>query len=541
VSNLKQRTLRWAVVPVAGIAAASLLAACSTGTGSDSSSSGASESTKDTIVFAIKEDPTCIDPQQTTLTTALNIGRQVVDSLVDQDPESGEIVPWLASSFESNDDLTAYTFTLRDGVTFSDGSALTADVVKDNFDSLVAMGKDGSTASLATQYLAGYKGTDVTDDSTFTVNFSQPNAPFLQGASTMTLGIVSDDTTTQDAAARCTDGVIGSGPFVYDSYTPNDSVKITKRDGYDWASEEREHTGDAYVSTIEFPIITEASVRTGGLESGEFDIIQDLPYADEARFTTDDYNLYAKANTGVPTSLIPNMKSDILSDDTVLKAILLGTDRDEINSLAGASSGKPASSALTSSTPGYTDESDAMAYDPDAAEKLLEDDGWVKGDDGIREKDGKKLSVGVTAFYAQDVFEAAQIQLKKIGVDLTINMTDAGGFFGAIASGDYDFIGGGLTRTDPDALRVLMSTESTGKWAIIDDPDLESVLVKQSQTADADARQDLVTEAQKTIIDNAYLIPLLETTQLHASTAAVQGMTFDSASRVSLYDVRAAE
>jgi len=533
------RTLRWVAAPIAAIAAASLLAACTSSPATTENSSGDElSSSKSDVIFAIKEDPTCLDPQQTTLTTALNIGRQVVDSLVDQDPETGEIVPWLASSFEANDDLTAYTFTLQDGVTFSDDTALTSEVVKANFDSLSALAAEGATASLAGQYLAGYTGTDVVDDSTFTVNFSAPNAPFLQGASTMTLGIVSEATTTADTAARCSDGVIGSGPFVNTSYVPNDSVVITARKGYDWASTLREHTGDALVKTIEFPIITEASVRTGGLESGEFDIIQDLPYADEARFTTDDYALFAKANTGVPSSLIPNMTGSILSDDVVLQAIQLGIDRDEINSLTGSTSGNPASSALTSSTPGFVSEADALAYDPDAAAALLEDDGWVEGSDGIREKDGEKLTLTVTAFYAQDVFEAAQMQLKKIGVDLQINLTDAAGFFGAIATGDYDFIGGGLTRTDPDALRVLLSSASKAKWGLIDDADLEALLTEQAATADPDARQDLVAKAQQLIIENGYLIPLLETTQLHAALSTVAGVTFDSASRINLYDVR---
>lgn len=527
---------RWIAAPVAAIAVASLLAACTTSEAPETTSTS-----KSTVIFAIKEDPTCLDPQQTTLTTALNIGRQVVDSLVDQDPETGEIVPWLAESFESNDDLTAYTFTLADGVTFSDGTELTSEVVAANFDSLFALAAGGKTASLAGQYLANYTGTEVTDDSTFTVNFSAPNAPFLQGASTMTLGIVSEATTTADTAARCADGVIGTGPFVNESYVPNDSVVITARKGYTSASSLREHSGDAYVTTIEFPIITEASVRTGGLESGEFDIIQDLPYADEARFTSDDYNLFAKANTGVPNSLIPNTTGPVLSDEAVLKAIQLGIDRDEINALAGSTSGNPASSALTSSTPGFVSQADALAYDPEAAAELLEDAGWVEGSDGVREKDGQKLTVTVTAFYAQDVLEAAQIQLAKIGVDLQINLTDAAGFFGAIATGDYDFIGAGLTRTDPDALRVLLSSASKAKWGIIDDADLEALLTEQAATADPDARQELVAEAQELIIANGYLIPLLETTQLHAALSSVEGVTFDSASRINLYDVRAAE
>jgi peptide/nickel transport system substrate-binding protein len=530
----RSRAPRWAA-SIAAVAAVGVLAACSS---TPAETDEPLASSKDTIVFAIKEDPTCLDPQLTSLTTSLNIGRQVVDSLVDQDPETGEIVPWLAESFETNADLSSYTFTLRDDVTFSDDTALTSEVVKANLDTLVALGR---TAPLASQYLTGYTSTDVVDDQTFTVNFSGPNAPFLQGASTMTLGMVSLATTALGADVRCTTGPVGSGSFVFDSYTPNDSVVIVKREGYGWPSELREHTGDALVSTIEFPVITENGVRTGGLESGEFDIIQDLPYIDEARFTSDDFNLYAAANTGVPNSLIPNTTRPIVADEAVRKAMLLGTDREEINLLTGSASGQAPTSALTSSTSGYTSQADAMEYDPDAAEELLDDAGWELGSDGIREKDGQKLTVSVTAFYAQDVLEAAQIQLKEIGIDLQLKIVTSGDFFGAIASGDYDFLAAALTRSDPDALRVLLSSASSAKWGIIDDPELESILVEQAATADTAERQALIDEAQQIIIDNAYLVPLLETTQLHASTSSVEGVVFDSASRIQLYDVRASE
>jgi peptide/nickel transport system substrate-binding protein len=331
---------------------------------------------------------------------------------------------------------------------------------------------------------------------------------------------------------------VGTGPFTLDSYTPNDSVEIVRRDGYDWASELREHEGEAYLEKVSFPIITEPSVRTGGLESGEYDVIQDLPYVDEPRFSTPDYRLYAKANPGVPNSFVVNTSRGVLADEKVRQAVTQGLDRDKINVLAGSQSGKAPTSVLTSSTPGYTDLGDVLAYDPDGAKDLLEDDGWTLGSDGIYAKDGQRLSFTVTAFYAQDVLEAAQIQLKDVGIDLQLKMVSSGDFFGAIASGDYDALGAGLTRTDPDALRTLLSTASPSRWGIVDDPELESLLQEQSQTADAAARQKLVDEIQSIVAEKAYVIPTLETVQLHASRVGVDGVTFDSASRLHLYDAR---
>ncbi|WP_051172717.1 ABC transporter substrate-binding protein [Microbacterium indicum] len=514
------------------LALAGLLAGCS------ASGSTNSDGTGGTLVYAVETDPSCIDPQQPTVTQALYIGRQVVDSLVDQDPETGDIVPWLAESFEANDDLTEFEFTLQDGVTFSDGTDLTSQVVADNFDTIMDLSADGSTATLAAAYLAGYTGTTVTDDHTFTVSFDEPNASFLQGASTMSLGIVAESSLAQTADERCQDGVIGTGPFVYDSYSPNSEVTMDRREGYDWASSLRGHQGDAYLDRIEFAVVTEASVRTGGLESGEFDMIGEVPEADEPRIADAGYTVYAAANPGIPTSLIPNLDNPVLADDAVRDALRIGIDRADITTTLGYAEGEPPSSALSSGTPGYADESDLMGYDPDEAEKILDDAGWVMGDDGVREKDGVKLSFTATGFYEQQMMELIQQQLATIGIDMQIDFTDAGGFFGAIADGSYDVLFAALTRTGPDALATMFEQSNTSHWAVIHDDELESLLAQQSTTADDDERQSLIDDTQRMIIERGYLFPILEVYQLHAAQPDITGFAFDSASRFHLYDVK---
>ncbi|MBO9627246.1 MAG: ABC transporter substrate-binding protein, partial [Microbacterium sp.] len=297
-TSARHASARWAAALGVAALGAGLLAGCAAG--GDTGTGGGGGEAKDELYIAVQDDPVCLDPQQVTLTTALNIGRQIVDSLVDQNPETGEIVPWLAKSFEANDNLTAFTFTLRDDVTFSDDSALTPQTVKTNFDALAALGK---TAALASQYLAGYQGTEIVDDATVTVTFAEPNAQFLQGASTITLGLLSDASAAMTADERC-QSPVGSGAFVVDSYTSNDAVVLTARKGYGWGSALRTHEGDAAVKKITFAVTPEPGVRTGGLQTGEFDMILDLPAADEARFGTDDYEIYARANPGIPHSLV---------------------------------------------------------------------------------------------------------------------------------------------------------------------------------------------------------------------------------------------
>lgn len=529
MNNSAQHTsTRWAAALGAAALGVGLMAGCSVG---GSGTAGGSD--KDELYIAVQDDPVCLDPQQVTLTTALNIGRQLVDSLVDQDAKTGEVVPWLAKSYEANDNLTEFTFMLRDDVTFSDGSKLTPETVKANFDALSALGR---TAALASQYLSGYQGTEVVNASTVKVSFAEPNAQFLQGASTITLGLLSDKSAAMTAEQRCQTPV-GSGPFVLDSYTSNDSVVVTARKGYDWGSQLRTRKGDAAIAKITFAITPEPGVRTGGLQTGEFDMILDLPAADEKRFSTGDYTIYARANPGVPHSLVPNTERPVVADPAVREAMILATDRTEISELTGSSKVPAAEGVLSSATPSFLSQKKALGYDLKGAQKVLDDAGWKSGADGAREKDGTKLTVSVTAFYGQDVLEAAQAQLAKAGIDLKIKMVTAGDFFGAVASKDFDFLGAGLTRTDPDVLRVMFSSASAARWAVVSDSELDQQLASQAETADPDARKAILDDVQKRIVEKAYVVPLLEVAQVHASGKGVTGVEFDSSSRIILHDV----
>ncbi|WP_243715933.1 ABC transporter substrate-binding protein [Actinomadura darangshiensis] len=146
------RAWRSAAVVAAGLAA---LTACGPGGGASGGGAGTPR-TGGTLTFAVGSDAGCADPQQVASNDTIYSVRQVVDSLTDQDPSTGKIVPWLAQSWTIGDDARTFTFHLRPGVTFSDGTALTAEVVKANFD---AVPKLGALGLLAEGYLSGYQGT----------------------------------------------------------------------------------------------------------------------------------------------------------------------------------------------------------------------------------------------------------------------------------------------------------------------------------------------------------------------------------------------
>ncbi|WP_258534946.1 ABC transporter substrate-binding protein [Streptomyces sp. PT12] len=171
-----------AVLPFAtGALAATGCGASESGTGDGAPEAGGE------LTFALASDPGCVDPQQQGNNDAIYPARQLVGSLTDEDPETGEIVPGLAESWEVSEDARSFTFHLRGDATFSDGTPVDAEAVRANFDGIVEL---GARAALGSGYLAGYEGTAVDDTHTATVTFAEPNAQFLRATTTFSLGLL---------------------------------------------------------------------------------------------------------------------------------------------------------------------------------------------------------------------------------------------------------------------------------------------------------------------------------------------------------------
>jgi len=447
-------------------------------------------------------------------------------------------VPWLARSWEVSDDLTRFTFHLRDDVTFSDGTPLTATTVKANFDSLV--GPLAPTAALATSYLAGYQETTVDDEHTATVVFATPNAQFLQATSTVSLAILSDATTTADPAARLQGEIVGSGPFELAEYTQDQGATIVRRDGYAWPSEVSENPGEAYLDQIDFTIVPESGVRSGGLASDQFDAVGDVLPQDVPQVEGSGGSVLTRTNPGVVFVLQPNVSTGPLADPDVRAAVQVAINRQELVDTVLSEAFEPATSVLASTTPGYADLSDALAFDQDGAAEALDDAGWALGADGIREKGGEKLSFDVV--YAplftgsQAVLELTQQQLKAVGVDLQVRQQTPAEQQAAVAAGDYDTYYYNSTRADGDILRTQFSSKFRNINKRPADTVLDPLLDAQLAEGDAAARADLLATAQETILADGFAIPLFELAQSIGVGADVHGLAFDASSRLLFHD-----
>lgn len=470
---------------------------------------------------------TCFDAAQTPYVPYVQ--QAVVDNLLEQNKETGAIEPWLAESYEIEDNGARYVFHLKEGVTFSNGEPFNAEAVKLTFENALELGTIGKS-SQASAYLLGYTGSDITDDYTIAVNFDAPKAGFEQALAEKPLGIIAPETiTTKTPEERCAEGVIGSGPFVISEIVEGQKVVLDARTDYAWESPNQDHAGRPYVDTLTFQLVPEDSVRVGSVLSGQLDAINNVPALDIDRITAAGSEILARASGGVVPSFYFNYTKAIPSDEAVRKAIQTGIDRQEIIDTAYSSYDHAPTSVVSEGVPQYIDLSDELAYDPKASRKVLDDAGWTEGADGIRAKDGVRLSLALKYASAADQvpLELIQQQLKEIGIEFLITQVTQAEATESQQGLDWDIQYGNLTRPDADVL--LSNYHPNYSWWLrrqgVDPyPEVTKLLEEQTVEIDPAKRAELVAQVQELLVENAYAVPIRESSQIWALSTSAHGL-----------------
>ncbi|MGW9345997.1 ABC transporter substrate-binding protein, partial [Streptomyces albidoflavus] len=396
-------------------------------------------------------------------------------------------------------------------------------VVKDNIDGIVAL---GAQAPVAGPYLAGLQGVTVIDDNVIEISFAQPNAQFLQATSNIALGIVSSATAAMSAEERCSAGVVGTGPFVLESYAANDATVLVKRDDYDWAPSSAGHEGAAYLDSITFQVLPENSVRSGALLSGQIDAMDNVQQQDETSVSSNGFSIVSRANPGFAVSVLFNLNSPVASDPAVRKAMMIGVDRDDVLSVLGPT-GAATPGVLTDTTPGAADFTEHFTADTEAAVELLEDAGWVEGDDGVREKDGVALAFEFPYFFDGPVVELLQQEYAALGIRLNISQVTTADFLTIVQEGAFDATVGNLTRADVDVLRSTL-TNAGANWYGMSDAALQQLLEAQASEPDAEARLEISGAIQESVLENAYVVPLHALAAAYAVSVLFQDLQFEA-------------
>jgi peptide/nickel transport system substrate-binding protein len=534
----KPRAITWAVVS-AGIVGSLLLAGCApTSTGADPAGSGEPQSGGE-LVHAVTDLLDGWQQQQSNNWYKSQVWTQLVETLVYVD-EEGTVYPWLADSWEESADGLSYTFQIRDGVSFSDGTPLTAETVAHNLN-VLGLGDKEKGISRSPLIPGDFAGAEATGDLEVVVTLSAPNRGFIPSLGFFAAGILSDETLDLPLEQQSDlANVVGTGPFVFEEQTPGKEIVVVKRDDYDWPTPAFEHTGAAYLDRIIFTVVADDGSRLGALESNQIDSLHFVQPSEELRLQDAGYNVIYGQYLGTPINFVLRPGAAIVSDERVRQALQIGIDRQDIVDTVYNKNWKAATSSVQQAVPGWTDLSDELAYDPDGAEALLDAAGWSeKNSDGIRVKDGQTLTLpGYSSPYlntSPQILELIAQQLKLIGIEFALQQTDIASYTDVQGNAQTPLVVTANTFLDATSLRQYWGKTFSNQFKLTTD-ELEPLLADVTHTANGTPeRTEAAAALQKATIEGAYTIPLVDNYQVLVTSPAVHDVVTNGVGRPYFY------
>jgi peptide/nickel transport system substrate-binding protein len=473
------------------------------------------------LIYALANRIDTLDPTITTFSDSVRMANHMFDPLVWQ-PQPGEFIPGLATSWEVAETADQYTFTLRDDVTYHDGSPLTADAIKFTYDRIV----DPNTKSqVAFSALGPYESTDVTDPQTATVNFTKPYAPFLNSVSSVLLTPL-PPAVVQELGFDFGIQPVGTGPFIFDAYQTDTQVRMVRNPDYNWGPTMFKHEGPAYLDAITWRIIPEGATRLAALQSGEIHMMQNVPTQDYATVQEDDSLAIIDAVLpGSGWSMMNNVTRAPNDDLKVRQALEYGVDKEGLIQVVWQGLYKVSDSPLTSVTFAYDPSTaDIYSYDPDMAGQLLDEAGWTMGDGNLREKDGQPLVMGL--YYRSDnpdfvaLATYLQAQYAEIGIEIELNGLAQAGYFDAVRAGEHNLQFWWGPATDPDGVfRVFFHSSNadggTNRNRYVD-AEMDALIDEAAGTTDTERRQELYVELQHKALNEAIMVFFSEPSEVYA-------------------------
>jgi peptide/nickel transport system substrate-binding protein len=470
-----------------------------------------------------------LDPNVSTFTRVARITQHVVEPLIWQ-AAPGQFEPGLATAWSVNDDASEYTFTLRQGVTFHDGTPFNAEAVRFTFDRIV---DPDSQAQTAFSLIGPYASTEILGEYEVKVVFSQPFAPFLDSASSPNLGIISPSALAAAGADEWgLTALVGTGPFTFTSYIADSEVVLDRNPDY-WGGPEF-MGGAGNIQQLVYLIIPEPSTRTASLETGETDFIEEVAAIDFG-FLADNPDLVtvAEPQSGSGWSLMMNRITPPTDELAVRRAIQLASDREGMTLAIFNGIGAPGCGPISAVTFGYDATTcDVYGYDPEAAKQVLEEAGWVDSNgDGIRERDGQTLTLGhyyrAESALSQQLADYMKADLAVVGIEVELNGLSRSGYFDAVRAGEHNLQNWWDPFSDPDGVRILFHSDNAGGGTNRNnyvDAEMDQLIDTAAATTDTAERVELYRQIQQKVMDEAIMVFYNDPDTLYAYSNGLDGV-----------------
>lgn len=490
----------------ATFSAAAFLAACGVpiepGAGTGADAGGSEAMGGGTLGLMGHQEVAGLSPENWGPSVQTTMIRAIHDSLMLLD-ENLENQLVLADSLDIAEDGLTYTYGLKQGVKFHDGTELTAKDVVYTFDYF----RNPDNASSIINNFRNVESVEAPDDYTIVISMNAINAAFLtQGAQCPIVQSAYHAEVGDDAYQQAP---IGTGPFKLVEFNPAEVVLVEANDDY--------FRGRPSIDMIRQEVVPEPSVRTIALETGDSDsalwplLVEDsLMLAEDPNFTV------IKTSTGGVKHFPLNNQLPQLSDKRVRQAMMHAIDRQRIIDDLWAGAATVAHSPLSPKFAFYSknDDPDIKKYDfnPEGAMALLDEAGWTMGDDGVRvNEDGLRLSFSCTTITGDQarrpIAELVQQFLSEVGIEMELLESPISAILEGLRNGTVDASLYNWTygSVDPDSSNQLRS-DGGQNWNSVNNPRIDELLDAGLSTVDPNERQAIYHEIQDILVEE---VPML--------------------------------
>ncbi|MGL5579316.1 MAG: ABC transporter substrate-binding protein [Fusobacteriaceae bacterium] len=439
--------------------------------------------TRQQLIIAQEGEPKTLDVHSGNDGFSLRINKQLYSRLVESDGDM-KIHPGLAQSWTNLDDRTTQ-FKLRKGVKFHNGDELKSEDVKFSFERMMSSPRISFV-------LPPIEKIEIVDDYTINIITKTPFGPLLAHLSHPALGIVNKKVVTENEE-KFREHPIGTGPYKFSQWKSGDRVILDRNDEY--------FMEPPKFKNIIYRNVVEANSRTIGLETGELDIALGISSVDENTIRDNPkLELHTKPSISFTYMGFNNQKAPF-NDIRVRKAINYAVDKQAIIDVVLAGAGNIATSPIAPGVFGFTDKTKAYDYNVEKALELMKEAGL---------ENGFTASVYIMGGEAdKQTAEIIQADLKKIGIDLKILVTESSAYWDITARGDHDmFLGSwGCVTGDADyglySMYHSVAKGAPGNRDFYENEKIDTLLDVAKTTVNQEKRKEIYEEIQKIIVEDA--------------------------------------
>lgn len=462
-----------------------------------------------TLIVALERDLESTDPTVGGTIDAVIYNMAIADHLVYMGDDGLE--PWIIEAWEVTPE-GVYTWRIRQGVTFHDGTTLDAEAVKFNIERLIVPENNLRYGS----YFQRMRSIEIIDDYTLQIDMGAYDLEFMERM--INIGIASP-TAIKELGAGFRDAPVGSGPFRFVSYTQGERIVLERNPNY-WRE------GEPYVDQLIFRIIPEANVRLIELEAGTVHYAVNMAAA--------DLNQAARAGLVVHTGpalgrLILYMNTQRITDPAVRRAVNHAINRQVLVDVVTNGLAEVAYYAVPRSSWAYNPDIPVYPHDVERANQLLDEAGWVRGPDGIRAKNGQRLVWDMPADSIPSRLRAAEIiasMLAEIGIQVNIRSMDSAAFTATARGGDHHLAWFQWAGSTADPWVAAGDLHCNYAWNIAQfcDPELDKIVDEALVTLDQDRRKELYDRFFTHVQEQSYYVAVGHLPAVFVARPEVEGV-----------------